>query len=138
MAQAIFEVLEGMDNQTVLAVQSLLDGQGGVPDPNSQNVSATPAIQPMDDEDVFLCGKCKKQFNSLPGFMTHKREQCQSGAPSLSTVKTHLMYSSLFSSVTWMSPPPSLSSWVDISPSISLSTEKNISNPHSSMSLSLK
>ncbi|XP_014876116.1 zinc finger protein 341 isoform X1 [Poecilia latipinna] len=86
MAQAIFEVLEGMDNQTVLAVQSLLDGQGGVPDPNNQNVSATPAIQPMDDEDVFLCGKCKKQFNSLPAFMTHKREQCQSGTPSLSTV----------------------------------------------------
>ncbi|KAM4737182.1 zinc finger protein 341 [Anableps anableps] len=86
MAQAIFEVLEGMDNQTVLAVQSLLDGQGGVPDPNNQNVSAAPAIQTMDDEDVFLCGKCKKQFNSLPAFMTHKREQCQSGAPSLSTV----------------------------------------------------
>ncbi|KAJ0064692.1 hypothetical protein NL108_011780, partial [Boleophthalmus pectinirostris] len=38
------------------------------------------------DEDVFLCGKCKKQFNSLPAFMTHKREQCQSNAPSLSTV----------------------------------------------------
>uniref|UniRef100_A0A3Q3LCQ0 Zinc finger protein 341 n=1 Tax=Mastacembelus armatus TaxID=205130 RepID=A0A3Q3LCQ0_9TELE len=86
MAQAIFEVLEGMDNQTVLAVQSLLDGQGGVPDPNNQNVSGTPTIQSMDDEDVFLCGKCKKQFNSLPAFMTHKREQCQSSAPSLSTV----------------------------------------------------
>ncbi|KAM8829483.1 zinc finger protein 341 isoform 2-T4 [Synchiropus picturatus] len=86
MAQAIFEVLEGMDNQTVLAVQSLLDGQGGVPDPNSQNVSGTTTIQSLDDEDVFLCGKCKKQFNSLPAFMSHKREQCQSGAPSLSTV----------------------------------------------------
>uniref|UniRef100_A0A8D3C718 C2H2-type domain-containing protein n=1 Tax=Scophthalmus maximus TaxID=52904 RepID=A0A8D3C718_SCOMX len=86
MAQAIFEVLEGMDNQTVLAVQSLLDGQGGVPDPNNQNVSGTPAIQSLDDEDVFLCGKCKKQFNSLPAFMMHKREQCQSSAPSLSTV----------------------------------------------------
>ncbi|XP_037540309.1 zinc finger protein 341 [Nematolebias whitei] len=86
MAQAIFEVLEGMDNQTVLAVQSLLDGQSGVPDPNNQSVSAAPTIQSMDDEDVFLCGKCKKQFNSLPAFMTHKREQCQSGAPSLSTV----------------------------------------------------
>uniref|UniRef100_A0A3Q2QJE7 Zinc finger protein 341 n=1 Tax=Fundulus heteroclitus TaxID=8078 RepID=A0A3Q2QJE7_FUNHE len=102
MAQAIFEVLEGMDNQTVLAVQSLLDGHGGVPDPNSQNVSATPAIQPMDDEDVFLCGKCKKQFNSLPAFMTHKREQCQPGAPSLSTV-------SLASSNAY-APVPSVSS----------------------------
>lgn len=137
----------GMDNQTVLAVQSLLDGQGGVSDPNNQNVSGAPNIQSMgvyskcwecdhqtnrpietlllhvnaenarccwtivisskfrfvcrnssyccisltplclaDDEDVFLCGKCKKQFNSLPAFMTHKREQCQSSAPSLSTV----------------------------------------------------
>lgn len=36
-----------MDNQTVLAVQSLLDGQGGVPDPNNQNVSGTPTIQSM-------------------------------------------------------------------------------------------
>ncbi|CAL8253643.1 unnamed protein product [Arctogadus glacialis] len=86
MAQAIFEVLEGMDNQTVLAVQSLLDGQGGVSDPNNQNVSGPPVIQSMDDEDVFLCGKCKKQFNSLPAFMTHKREQCQPAGPSLSTV----------------------------------------------------
>ncbi|KAK9954693.1 hypothetical protein ABG768_016742 [Culter alburnus] len=85
MAQAIFEVLEGMDNQTVLNVQSLLDGQGGVLDPGTQNVSGT-TIQPMDDDDVFLCGKCKKQFNSLPAFMTHKREQCQSNTPSLATV----------------------------------------------------
>lgn len=35
----------GMDNQTVLAVQSLLDGQGGVSDPNAQNVSSTGPIQ---------------------------------------------------------------------------------------------
>uniref|UniRef100_A0A8C8DGB2 C2H2-type domain-containing protein n=1 Tax=Oncorhynchus tshawytscha TaxID=74940 RepID=A0A8C8DGB2_ONCTS len=102
MAQAIFEVLEGMDNQTVLAVQSLLDGQGGVPDPNSQNVSGSSTIQSMDDEDVFLCGKCKKQFNSLHAFMTHKREHCQSNAPSLSTV-------SLASSNAY-TPVPSISS----------------------------
>ncbi|OWK03537.1 ZNF341, partial [Cervus elaphus hippelaphus] len=86
-----------MDNQTVLAVQSLLDGQGAVPDPTGQSVNAPPAIQPLgeyllrfisrkDDEDVFLCGKCKKQFNSLPAFMTHKREQCQGSAPPLATV----------------------------------------------------
>ncbi|KAI2594493.1 ZNF341 isoform 3 [Pan troglodytes] len=48
MAQAIFEALEGMDNQTVLAVQSLLDGQGAVPDPTGQSVNAPPAIQPLD------------------------------------------------------------------------------------------
>uniref|UniRef100_A0A6I8MX86 Zinc finger protein 341 n=1 Tax=Ornithorhynchus anatinus TaxID=9258 RepID=A0A6I8MX86_ORNAN len=86
MAQAIFEALEGMDNQTVLAVQSLLDGQGPVPDPTGPSVNAPTAIQSLDDEDVFLCGKCKKQFNSLPAFMTHKREQCQGAAPSLATV----------------------------------------------------
>uniref|UniRef100_A0A673BKN8 Zinc finger protein 341 n=1 Tax=Sphaeramia orbicularis TaxID=375764 RepID=A0A673BKN8_9TELE len=91
-----------MDNQTVLAVQSLLDGQGGVPDPNNQNVSGTPTIQSMDDEDVFLCGKCKKQFNSLPAFMTHKREQCQSSAPSLSTVS--------LASTNAYTPVPSISS----------------------------
>ncbi|KAJ4933844.1 hypothetical protein JOQ06_006653, partial [Pogonophryne albipinna] len=102
MAQAIFEVLEGMDNQTVLAVQSLLDGQGEVPDPNNQNVSGTSTIQTMDDEDVFLCGKCKKQFNSLPAFMLHKREQCQSSVPSLSTVS--------LASTNAYTPVPSISS----------------------------
>ncbi|XP_046725373.1 zinc finger protein 341 [Silurus meridionalis] len=100
MSQAIFEVLEGMDNQTVLAVQSFLDGQTGVPDHSNQNVSGS-AIQPMDDDDVFLCGKCKKQFNSLPTFLTHKREQCQQSAPSLATV-------SLASSNTY-TPVPSIS-----------------------------
>lgn len=39
----------GMDNQTVLAVQSLLDGQGAVPDPTGQSVSAPPAIQPLGE-----------------------------------------------------------------------------------------
>ncbi|KAF4078474.1 hypothetical protein AMELA_G00199520 [Ameiurus melas] len=100
MSQAIFEVLEGMDNQTVLAVQSFLDGQAGVPDHSNQNVSGA-AIQPMDDDDVFLCGKCKKQFNSLPAFLTHKREQCQQNTPSLATV-------SLASSNTY-TPVPSVS-----------------------------
>ena len=39
----------GMDNQTVLAVQSLLDGQGAVPDPTGQSVNAPPAIQPLGE-----------------------------------------------------------------------------------------
>lgn len=59
-------------------------------------------LSTTDDEDVFLCGKCKKQFNSLPAFMTHKREQCQSSAPSLSTV-------SLASTIAY-TPLPSISS----------------------------
>ncbi|XP_055044456.2 zinc finger protein 341 isoform X3 [Misgurnus anguillicaudatus] len=105
MAQAIFEVLEGMDNQTVLNVQSLLDGQGGVLDPSTQNVSGT-TIQPMDDDDVFLCGKCKKQFNSLPAFMTHKREQCQSNTPSLATVS--LASNNTYTSVPSISTGPQL------------------------------
>ncbi|XP_048097423.1 zinc finger protein 341 isoform X1 [Alosa alosa] len=88
MAQAVFEVLEGMDNQTVLAVQSLLDGQGGIADPNTQSAPSTTSIQTMDDDDVFLCGKCKKQFNSLPTFMIHKREQCQSSLASVSLAST--------------------------------------------------
>ncbi|XP_074698875.1 zinc finger protein 341 isoform X4 [Strix aluco] len=94
-------LLSGMDNQTVLAVQSLLDGQGGVTDPSAQNVNSSTAIQSMDDEDVFLCGKCKKQFNSLPAFMTHKREQCQGNAPSLSTVSlaTNNVYTPSITSV---------------------------------------
>lgn len=54
-----------------------------------------------DDEDVFLCGKCKKQFNSLPAFMTHKREQCQGNTPSLSTVSlaTNSVYTPSITSV---------------------------------------
>ncbi|XP_015265871.1 PREDICTED: zinc finger protein 341 isoform X1 [Gekko japonicus] len=101
MAQAIFEALEGMDNQTVLAVQSLLDGQGAVADPSAQSVNTSSTIQSMDDEDVFLCGKCKKQFNSLPAFMTHKREQCQGNTPSLATVSlaTNSVYTPSITSV---------------------------------------
>lgn len=41
--------VSGMDNQTVLAVQSLLDGQGAVPDPTGQSVNAPPAIQPLGE-----------------------------------------------------------------------------------------
>lgn len=124
----------GMDNQTVLAVQSLLDGQGGVSDPNNHSVSGTAAIQSLggypcysacgsshrfqtccptilncfdlfsDDEDIFLCGKCKKQFNSLPAFMTHKREQCQTNTPSLATVS--LASSNAYTSVPSISSVP--------------------------------
>ncbi|XP_039335167.1 zinc finger protein 341 isoform X3 [Saimiri boliviensis] len=123
MAQAIFEALEGMDNQTVLAVQSLLDGQGAVPDPTGQSVSAPPAIQPLDDEDVFLCGKCKKQFNSLPAFMTHKREQCQGHTPALATVSlaTNSIYTpSAAPTAVQQAPPPAnrqISTYITVPPS---------------------
>jgi len=29
-----------------------------------------------DEGDVFQCGRCKKQFNSLTVFVHHKREEC--------------------------------------------------------------
>lgn len=29
-----------------------------------------------EDEDVFQCGRCKKQFTSLNIFFTHKQTQC--------------------------------------------------------------
>ncbi|ERE71761.1 zinc finger protein [Cricetulus griseus] len=112
-----------MDNQTVLAVQSLLDGQGAVPDPTGQSVSAPPAIQPLDDEDVFLCGKCKKQFNSLPAFMTHKREQCQGNAPALATVSlaTNSIYTpSAAPATVQQAPPPAnrqISTYITVPPS---------------------
>ncbi|XP_067856324.1 zinc finger protein 341 isoform X2 [Heptranchias perlo] len=86
MAQAIFEALAGMDNQTVLAVQSLLDSQGAVTDPSGHGVTNNNIQPTMDEDDVFLCGKCKKQFNSLQAFISHKREQCQGNIPSLASV----------------------------------------------------
>ncbi|XP_063065611.1 zinc finger protein 341 [Engraulis encrasicolus] len=109
MAQAVYEVLEGMDNHTVLAVQSLLDGQGGVTDPNSQGVPSTSSIPTMDDEDVFLCGKCKKHFNTLTSFMIHKREQCQANATSMTPVSS-LASMAPTSSLSSMAPTSSLAS----------------------------
>jgi hypothetical protein len=33
----------------------------------------------LDEEDVFQCGKCKKQFTSFCLFMSHKKEHAVSG-----------------------------------------------------------
>ena len=33
-----------------------------------------PAI--LDEDDLFQCGKCKKQFTSLPVFVAHKQTVC--------------------------------------------------------------
>ena len=35
----------------------------------------------MDDEDIFQCGKCKKQFTSLTLFVGHKQERCMQPVP---------------------------------------------------------
>lgn len=56
------------------------------------------------------------------------------GSPVL---ETHMMYSSLFSSVTRMLSPPSFSSWVVTLPRISMSWMKYSSRPHSSRLFSL-
>ncbi|XP_063311797.1 zinc finger protein 341 [Pelobates fuscus] len=119
MAQTIFEAFEGMDNQTVLAVQSLLDGQSGVSDPTAQSVNNSGTIQGLDDEDVFLCGKCKKQFNSLPAFMIHKREQCQGNAPSLASVSmgSHSVYTPAVSSVQQSQINRQISTYIAVPPS---------------------
>lgn len=58
----------------------------------------------------------------------------RTGSPAL---KTHMIYSSLFSSVTRMLSPPSLSSWVVTLPRISMSWMKYSSRPHSSRLFSL-
>uniref|UniRef100_G3UGS2 Zinc finger protein 341 n=1 Tax=Loxodonta africana TaxID=9785 RepID=G3UGS2_LOXAF len=78
---------------------------------------------PLDDEDVFLCGKCKKQFNSLPAFMTHKREQCQVNAPPLATVSlaTNSIYTpSAAPTAVQQAPPPAnrqISTYITVPPS---------------------
>ncbi|KAJ8302984.1 hypothetical protein KUTeg_019380 [Tegillarca granosa] len=56
--------VSGMDNQTAVAVQSLLE---------SQPIAEAPQV---DEDDVFQCGKCKKQFSSLILFLNHKQSRC--------------------------------------------------------------
>lgn len=74
---------------------------------------------------LFLCGRlCLCPH--LPG---------PAGSLELST---HMMYSSLFSSVTRMLSPPSFSSWVVTLPRISISWMKYSSRPHSSRLFSLR
>ena len=35
----------------------------------------------VDEEDLFQCGKCKKQFTSLPMFVNHKQGRCSLNLP---------------------------------------------------------
>lgn len=62
--QSVNVQTQNADNQTAVAVQSLLD---------SQVITDT---QEEEEEDVFQCGKCKKQFSSLAAFISHKQAQC--------------------------------------------------------------
>uniref|UniRef100_A0A0B7ASR0 C2H2-type domain-containing protein n=1 Tax=Arion vulgaris TaxID=1028688 RepID=A0A0B7ASR0_9EUPU len=56
--------VQAVDSQTAAAVQSLLDSQ------------VITEAQDEEDEDIFQCGKCKKQFRSLTSFVSHKQTQC--------------------------------------------------------------
>ncbi|XP_076353573.1 zinc finger protein 341-like isoform X1 [Tachypleus tridentatus] len=83
MSQLLFDALSGgmttIDSPTVLTVQSLLDPQNILNSPDS-GMTITP-----DDEDVFQCGRCKKQFSSLSQFMSHKKEHCSVGSSGNAT-----------------------------------------------------
>ena len=35
-----------------------------------------PVLGAVEEDDVFQCGKCKKQFNSLSTFVSHKQTRC--------------------------------------------------------------
>ncbi|XP_071446650.1 zinc finger protein 341-like [Hetaerina americana] len=78
MASSIFDTLTGVsiDSQTALTVQSLLDQNPGAIGLSADSSIVTESETPitLDEEDVFQCGKCKKQFISLPMFLCHKKE----------------------------------------------------------------
>ncbi|XP_054284802.1 zinc finger protein 341-like isoform X2 [Macrosteles quadrilineatus] len=61
MTQTLYDSLQGL-NSEVITVGTLL-GTGDFADAANTN----------DEEDLFQCGKCKKQFYSLGTFMTHKK-----------------------------------------------------------------
>ncbi|XP_053402137.1 zinc finger protein 341-like isoform X2 [Mercenaria mercenaria] len=73
MAHSLFDSLSGnmsnIENQS--AIQSILD---------THNVTETNTAQ-VEDEDVFQCGKCKKQFSNLSLFVGHKQTRCTPIAP---------------------------------------------------------
>lgn len=89
---------------------------------NVLDIIVSPGYHP-----VSKCDEYKSEWTQK---MSEKQFMCM--------MQQYLMYSSLFFSVTWTFPPSGFSSWVVTSPRISLSTEKNISRPHSSMLLSLQ
>ncbi|XP_030831676.1 zinc finger protein 341 [Strongylocentrotus purpuratus] len=81
MSQALFDALAGIDGSG-LGMQGLLE--------TTPTHTMTTIVQDqnagVDEEDIFQCGKCKKQFTSLNSFMNHKREHC---IPPISTHPIH-------------------------------------------------
>ncbi|XP_054164932.1 zinc finger protein 341-like isoform X2 [Oppia nitens] len=130
-SQLIFDSLgvPTLDNQTVLAVQQLFN------DTNTSNITNIDD----DEEDVFQCGKCKKQFSALNSFVNHKKE-C--GRKANNRNDSHLLQnnlkstntSSLSSQLTLPTSPilPTIASGVILSDSdlLSLTTslDHNIGN----------
>ena len=43
---------------------------------------------PVEEEDLFQCGRCKKQFTSLQMFIAHKQTQCVATAPATALPQT--------------------------------------------------
>lgn len=91
-----------MESQTALAVQSLLEsqtlteagpvqGECFMPHPSFACPPTCSMLHPPslclwpdeeeEEEDVFQCGKCKKQFRSLPKFVSHKQSRCTPPQP---------------------------------------------------------
>uniref|UniRef100_A0A1B6MMD2 C2H2-type domain-containing protein n=1 Tax=Graphocephala atropunctata TaxID=36148 RepID=A0A1B6MMD2_9HEMI len=64
MTQTIYDALQGINTETV-TVGTLLSAYD-LNDPGNANEND-------DEDDLFQCGKCKKQFFSLRTFMVHKK-----------------------------------------------------------------
>ncbi|XP_050734218.1 zinc finger protein 341-like isoform X2 [Eriocheir sinensis] len=96
-----------LEGSSSLTVQQFLESPdliqntitiGGAPPPTS---TATPSSHQcsqitntiisegvtLDEDDLFQCGRCKKQFSSLDLFMVHKRHQCSGKNSGLCTIQ---------------------------------------------------
>ncbi|KAG0729204.1 Zinc finger protein 341 [Chionoecetes opilio] len=105
MSHSIFDSLPGvtLEGSNSLTVQQFLDSPdliqntitiGGGPtdtSPSSQQCSHINTIisegVTLDEDDLFQCGRCKKQFSSLDLFMVHKRHQCSGKSSGLCTIQ---------------------------------------------------
>ncbi|XP_049831569.1 zinc finger protein 761-like [Schistocerca gregaria] len=74
----IYEALQNM-NFDGQAVQFLLESQGLSSDFTSDAIGTQKVTNtsPVDEDDLFQCGKCKKHFTSFQLFVLHKKEHKQ-------------------------------------------------------------
>ncbi|KAK3086146.1 hypothetical protein FSP39_014292 [Pinctada imbricata] len=92
----------GMDTQTAVAVQSLIESQEPVTG---------------EEEDVFQCGKCKKQFSSLMAFVNHKQTRCTGLRPIQPNLTTAVPSASVNNSRMAQLPQSSLPAYSTVPPS---------------------